>query len=72
MSRCDADPCGAVVAVKDGGTKSGLHIGSAIAIVALVDSTVSVTIRHSDSAAIASEAATAPVSREETAEADRP
>ena len=40
--------------------------------VALVDSTVSVTMRHSDSAAIASEAATAPVSREETAEADRP
>jgi hypothetical protein len=71
MSRCDADQRGVVVAVKEGQIP-GLHIGSAIAIVAFVDSTVRVTIRHNDSAAIASEAATACVSLEEAAEAGRP
>ena len=39
--------------------------------VTLIDSTVSVTIRHSDSAPIASEAAMALVSRDETTGAGR-
>ena len=40
--------------------------------VTLIDSTVRVTIRHSDSAQIASEAATALVNRDEATGAERP
>jgi hypothetical protein len=39
--------------------------------VTLIESTVSVTIKHSDSAPIASEAATVSVSRDEAAGAER-
>ena len=38
----------------------------------LIESTVRETIRHSDNAPIASEAATAPVSRDEATGAERP
>ena len=40
--------------------------------VTLIDNTVRVTIRHSDNAPIASEAATASVSRDEATGAERP
>ena len=47
------------------------HIGSGIAMLTLIESTVSVTTRHSDSAPIASEAAMALVKREEATGAGR-
>jgi hypothetical protein len=48
------------------------YAGSGIAMETLIDSTVRVTIRHSDSDPIASEAATASVSRDEATGAERP
>jgi hypothetical protein len=47
------------------GEKSLDYISTGIAMVALIESTVRVTIRHSDSDPIASVAATASISREE-------
>jgi hypothetical protein len=46
--------------------------GIGIAMVTLIESAVRVTIKHSDSAPIASEAATVSVSRDEAAGAERP
>jgi hypothetical protein len=46
--------------------------GSGIAMETLIESTVRVTIRHSDREPIASEAATAVLSREEATGAERP
>ena len=46
-------------------TKSRNHYGMGIATVALIDSTVRVTMRQSDSVPIASEVAMAPTNREE-------
>jgi hypothetical protein len=46
-------------------TKSRSHYGKGIATVALIDSTVRVTTRQSDSVPIASEVAMAPSNREE-------
>jgi hypothetical protein len=46
-------------------TKSRNHYGMGIATVALIDSTVRVTMRQSDSVPIASEVAMAPSNREE-------
>ena len=51
--------------------KAGSYAGIGIAMVTLIDSTVSVTIRHSDNAPIASETATAWVNREEATGAGR-
>lgn len=48
------------------------YAGIGIAMVTLIESTVRVTIRHSDNAPIASEAATAWVSRDEAAGAAWP
>ena len=48
------------------------YAGSGIAMETLIDSTVRVTIRHSDNDPIASEAATASVSRDEATGAERP
>jgi hypothetical protein len=48
------------------------YAGSGIAMVTLIESTVSVTIRHSDSAPIARVAATVWVSRDEATGAERP
>jgi hypothetical protein len=45
------------------------YAGSGIAMLTLIDSTVSATIRHSESEPIASEAATAPVNRNEATDA---
>jgi hypothetical protein len=50
---------------------NGIVPGNGIAIETLIDSTVSVTTRHSDSAPIASVAAMALVSREEATGAGR-
>jgi len=47
------------------------YAGIGIATLTLIDSTVRATIRHSDSEPIASEAATASVSRDETIGAER-
>jgi hypothetical protein len=47
------------------------HVGIGIAMLTLIESTVSVTTKHSDSAPIASEAAMALVSREEATGAGR-
>lgn len=48
------------------------YAGSGRAIETLIESTVRVTIRHSDNAPIASEAATASVSRDDATGAERP
>ena len=48
------------------------YIGIGIAMLTLIESTVRATIRHSDSEPIASEAATASISRDEATGAERP
>jgi hypothetical protein len=48
------------------------YAGIGIAMLSLIETRVSVTIRHTDSAPIASEAATASVSREQATGAERP
>jgi hypothetical protein len=48
------------------------YAGIGIAMLSLIETRVSVTIRHRDSAPIASEAATASVSREQATGAERP
>jgi hypothetical protein len=49
-----------------------LYAGIGIAMLTLIESTVRATIRHSDSEPIASEAATASISRDEATGAERP
>ncbi len=48
------------------------YAGIGIAMLTLIDSTVRATIRHNDSEPIASEAATASISRDEATGAERP
>jgi hypothetical protein len=49
-----------------------IYAGIGIAMLTLIDSTVRATIRHSDNEPIASEAATASISRDEATGAERP
>ena len=56
---------------KGANKKTRDYTGNGIAMVALIDSTVSVTTRHSDSVPIASEVAMALVSREDATGAGR-
>ena len=52
--------------------RSRRYAGIGIAMLTLIESTVRATIRHSDSEPIASEAATASISRDEATGAERP
>jgi hypothetical protein len=65
----NADHC-ALWRETNGRKNSSGYAGIGIAMATLIESTVRVTIRHSDSEPIASEAATASVSRDEATGAD--
>jgi hypothetical protein len=67
-SRC---PSSRVGLAREANWKRRDQLGIGSAMVTLIESTVSVTTRHSDSAPIASEAAMALVSREEATGAGR-